>query len=256
MNDGSLYRSSMQRELSLVAPVYDEEQNLVPLYERVVEVFGDAWSWELVLVDDGSRDGSARVIRELQRRDTRVIGVFLAHNCGQTTALRVGIERATFQYIATLDADLQNDPADLTAMFELLDRHDAVVGYREQRKDTFVRRVSSRIANAVRNVVTGDSIRDTGCALKIFRAEAIRAIPLHFEGMHRFVPSLLRFHGYSVLEHPARHSPRRSGASKYGILDRAFVSLADVVVVRWMRSRVRRVVLAPPQETPAANRRR
>lgn len=244
-------RLTEQVELSLVAPVFDERDNLVPLYERVLEVFGERTRWELVLVDDGSRDGSTEVMRELARRDARVRCVVFARNCGQTTAMRVGIHSARAPLIATLDADLQNDAGDLPAMLAKLGSHDAVVGYRLKRNDNFVRRVSSRIANAVRNALSGDSIRDTGCSLKVFRAPAIREVPLHFEGMHRFMPTLLRYYGFSVIEHPVSHHPRRAGSSKYGVLNRAFRAFRDLLAVRWMRSRIRRaelVNLAPPSE--------
>ena len=228
-------------ELSLVAPVFNEEANLEPLYERVVEVFGAETRWELVLVDDGSRDRSPQVMKELRRRDARVRCVFFERNCGQTTAMRAGILHARAALIATLDADLQNDPLDLPRMIELLGTNDAVVGYRLKRNDNFVRRASSRIANRVRNWLSQDSIRDTGCSLKVFRAQAIREVPLHFEGMHRFMPTLLRYYGFAVIEHPVSHHPRRAGVSKYGVLNRAFRAFRDLLAVRWMRTRIRRL---------------
>jgi len=228
-----------QREprVSLVAPVYDEALNLEPLVQKVQQALEGAIEWELILVDDGSRDGSAALIRELHERDPRVHGVFFQRNCGQTTAIAAGIHAARGALIATLDADLQNDPADLPALIDALEDHDAVVGYRMKRNDTFVRRVSSRIANKIRNSLSGDSIRDTGCSLKVFRAEAIQSIPL-FEGMHRFLPTLLRFHGFEVIEHPVSHFPRVAGESKYGIRNRAWRAFKDLLAVRWMRSRI------------------
>ncbi len=229
-------------ELSLVAPVYDEEPNVRALYARVREALGDQRAWELVLVDDGSRDRSAELIRDLAREDPRVRGVFFSRNCGQTTATKAGILAARAPLIATLDADLQNDPGDLPGMLQALDGYDAVVGYRVERHDSFVRRASSAIANRIRNAISGDTIRDTGCALKVFRAEAIRAIPL-FEGMHRFLPTLLRFHGYTVIEHPVSHRPRAAGKSKYGITNRAWKAFKDLLAVRWMRSRIVRMPL-------------
>jgi len=227
------------RELSLVAPVFDEEENLRPLYQRVLAVFGDGPDWELVLVDDGSRDGSAEVLRELARTDGRVVGVFFARNRGQSAAMAAGVHLARGRLIATLDADLQNDPADLPAMIGLLGQHDAVVGYRQKRNDNWVKRASSRIANGIRNRLSGDSIRDTGCSLKVFRAEAVRSIPW-FDGMHRFLPTLLRYQGYSVLEHPVSHHARRAGLSKYGVGNRALRAFRDLLAVRWMRSRLLR----------------
>lgn len=236
-------------ELSLVAPVFNEEDNLAPLYERVLEIFGDRLRWELVLVDDGSRDRSAVLMRELAKRDARVRGVFFAHNCGQTTATRAGILAARAPLIATIDADLQNDPVDLPKMIELLGDNDAIVGYRLKRNDNFVRRASSRIANRIRNTISGDSIRDTGCSLKLFRAHAIREVPIMFEGMHRFLPTLLRYYQFKVIEHPVSHHPRRAGVSKYGVMNRAWRAFKDLLAVRWMRGRIRRMPIIT--ETPA-----
>ena len=223
--------------LSLVVPAYDEEDCLPALYGRVLEVFGNGLAWELILVDDGSRDRTGAVVRELAEKDPRVRARILTRNCGQTTALRVGIAAARAPLVATLDADLQNDPADLLEMLEALGENDAVVGYRTERHDDWLRRVSSRVANAIRNAVTGDRIRDTGCSLKLVRTEAIRAIPL-FDGMHRFLPTLLRFHGYRVIEHPVSHRARLAGASKYGVGNRAWRAFKDLLAVRWMRSRI------------------
>ncbi len=231
-------------DLSLVAPVHDEEENLAELHRRVVAAFAQREErWELILVDDGSRDRSAGVIAELAERDPRVVGVFFQRNCGQTAAMASGMLLAAGRLVATLDADLQNDPGDLPAMIDALGEHDAVAGYRQRRRDTLVRRASSRIANAIRNRISGDSIRDTGCSLKLFRAEALQVLPF-FEGMHRFLPTLLRYHGFSVVEHPVGHHPRTAGRSKYGIRNRALRALKDLLAVRWMRRRLVRVPIA------------
>ncbi len=229
-------------ELTVVAPVHDEEQNLVALHAQVRDALAGL-RWELVLVDDGSRDRSAAAIRALEREDSRVRGIRFRANRGQTAATCAGIRAARAPLVATMDADLQNDPADLRAMLAALDGHDAVVGYRIQRHDSWLRRISSRIANGIRNRVTGDHVRDTGCALKLFRTEAIRSIPL-FEGMHRFLPTLLRMHGYRVLEHPVSHHPRVAGRSKYGMRNRVWRAFLDLLAVRWMRWRLIRYELA------------
>ena len=233
-------------ELSLVAPVFNEVENLRPLVARVREVLEGKLAWELVLVDDGSFDGSAALIRELAREDPRVRGVFHPENRGQTNATASGIHFARAPLLATLDADMQNDPLDLLEMRERLGANDAVVGYRVKRQDDWIRRFSSRFANGVRNRLTGDAIRDTGCSLKLFRTEAIRTIPL-FEGMHRFLPTLMRMHGYQVVEHPVSHHPRVRGQSKYGVWNRAFRALRDLFAVRWMRARIIRRL--PPGST-------
>ena len=224
-------------ELSLIAPVYNEVDNLEPLLERVVAAFEGGVDWELVLVDDGSQDGSTQKIEALAERDGRVRGVIFARNRGQSAAVTAGLRAARAPLLATLDADLQNDPADLPAMLAALGDADAVVGYRMKRRDTFVRRLSSKLANGIRNRLSGDSIRDTGCSLKVYRAEAIRGIP-YFDGMHRFLPTLLRYHGHEVLEHGVSHHPRVAGVSKYGVRNRALRALLDLLAVRWMRSRL------------------
>ena len=223
-------------EISIVAPVFEEVENLRPLYERVVAALGNR-RFELVLVDDGSRDGSAELIGELARADPRVRGLFHPQNLGQTAAMAAGIRGARAPWIATLDSDLQNDPADILPLWLAAGEHDAVVGFRARRNDTWVRRASSKLANAVRDRVTGDHVTDTGCSLKVFRAEAIRSLPF-FEGMHRFLPTLLRWHGFSVIERPVSHHARSAGKSKYGIGNRLVPALVDLCAVRWMRSRI------------------
>lgn len=225
--------------LSLVVPAFDEEENLELLHARVASSLGPGWDWELVLVDDGSNDHTAAVIRTLVARDPRVLGVFLARRSGQSAALHAGMEQAHGSVIATLDADLQNDPADLALLLGHLDGCDAVVGYRARRRDTLVRRISSRVANAVRNWISKDSIRDTGCGLKVFRAHALESIPW-FDGVHRFLPTLLRYQGFRVVELAVSHHPRHAGRSKYGIRNRAWRAFLDLLAVRWMRSRLLR----------------
>ena len=234
--------------LSLVVPAFDEAENLGPLHARILEVFGGRDDWELIVVDDGSRDATAAVLRELALRDARVVGIVFETNCGQTSAIAAGIHVARGALVATLDADLQNDPADLPGLIGRIEGWDAVVGYRVGRRDDFVKRVSSRIANRVRNALSHDSIRDTGCSLKVFRSDAIRSIPW-FEGMHRFLPTLLRQRGYSVLEQPVSHHPRRRGKSKYGIRNRVWKSFVDLLAVRWMR---RRLIRRPIREVVRA----
>jgi len=239
-------------DLSVVAPAYEERDNLGPLVDAVREALGTSMRWELVIVDDGSRDGTTEVLRRLASEEPRVTAVYLRENRGQTAATAAGIGVARGRLIATIDADLQNDPADLPAMLEALGDADAVVGIRVKRRDDIVRRLSSRFANWVRNRISGDSIQDTGCALKVFRAEALETLPL-FEGMHRFLPTLLRIHGFTVLERPVGHRARTAGQSKYGVWNRAFRALRDLLVVRWMRSRVIRL---PIGEIERADERR
>ncbi|MFQ5719613.1 MAG: glycosyltransferase family 2 protein [Acidobacteriota bacterium] len=223
--------------MSVVVPVHDERDNLDLLHRHVREALdGVVGNWELILVNDGSTDGSDQVLDRLAVSDPRVRALHLASRRGQTAALLAGFRAARGDAICMMDADLQNDPADLPRLLAALDDHGAVVGWRRNRQDTWVRRVSSRIANAVRNALTRETITDTGCSLKVFRREAIEHLWLT-RGMHRFLPTLVRMQGFSVIELPVHHRPRHAGVSKYGIGNRLFVGIADLLMVAWMRRR-------------------
>ena len=224
-------------ELSLVIPVYNERDNLAPLLEEIAAALGGA-SYEVVAVDDGSTDGSLPELKRLRAAHPGLRVVAFERNAGQTAALAAGFRAARGAILVTLDADLQNDPADIPALVAALGdgRASAVAGYRVERRDTAWKRLQSRIANGVRNWLNGESIRDTGCSLKAFRADAVRGLPL-FNGMHRFLPTLVRMHGGRVAELPVRHRPRRSGRTKYGMWNRAWRALVDAFAVRWMQRR-------------------
>jgi glycosyltransferase involved in cell wall biosynthesis len=228
-----------QRELSIVVPVYNEIGCLDPLVERVATALDGAQiDWELVLVDDGSTDGSGEKMDEHARRNERVRVLHFVANCGQTAGLDAGFKNARGTIMGLLDADLQTYPEDLPKLLDVLNAEnlDAVVGIRADRKDTGWKKFSSWFANGVRNRLTREDIVDTGCPIKVFRAEAIRSVEL-FTGMHRFLPTLLRMEGFSVKQMPVRHAERLSGSSKYGTLDRAFSGLRDALAVRWMQDR-------------------
>jgi glycosyltransferase involved in cell wall biosynthesis len=223
--------------LSIVVPVFNERDNLEPLVDEIESAIGPLQRWyEIILVNDGSTDGSREIIRELSRTRPAVRGLHLNVNAGQTAAFQAGFKSAVGGIIVTLDADLQNDPADIPKLLEALGDNTAAVGYRAQRNDNWLRKVSSRIANGIRNRVSGDRIRDTGCSLKVFRTDPLRRIPL-YSGMHRFLPTLLRMDGGTVVELPVSHRPRKAGESKYGIRNRAVRALADLLAVRWMKKR-------------------
>jgi glycosyltransferase involved in cell wall biosynthesis len=223
--------------LSVVVPVHDEEDNLEPLHAEICDALKALDDdFELVLVDDGSRDRSLERMRALAARDARVRLVVLEGNHGQTAALDAGFKAARGEITATLDADLQNDPHDLPRLLACLDRADVVNGVRVERNDSWVRKVSSRIGNGFRNWMTGESVTDVGCSLRVMRTSFLRRVKL-YRGMHRFLPTLLRLEGARVMELPVAHRPRHSGRSKYGIANRLFVGLADVMAVRWMQSR-------------------
>src|SRR5207244_1534160 len=219
-------------ELSLVVPVYNERENLPLLVEEIARALAGR-RYEIVAVDDGSTDGSLDVLKALKSRHPELHIVSFASNAGQTAAFAAGFEAARGRVIVTLDADLQNDPADIPAVVA------AVAGYRVNRRDSGWKRLQSSIANGVRNRLNRESIRDTGCSLKAFRADAVRALPL-FNGMHRFLPTLVRLRGGTVAEVPVRHRPRRFGRTKYGMWNRVFRSFADALAVRWMQRRALR----------------
>ena len=231
-----------ERELSVVVPVYNEIDSIDPLVERVRSALdGAGIDWELVLVDDGSSDGSGHRMDELAAADDRIHVLHFVVNCGQSAGLDAGFQNSEGRYIALLDADLQTYPEDLPELLAVLrgEGVDAVVGIRADRQDTGWRKFSSRFANGVRNWLTREDITDTGCPIKVFRADAIRSVKI-FTGMHRFLPTLLRMEGHTVIQVPVRHAPRVAGTSKYGTLDRAFSGLRDAFAVRWMQDRAMR----------------
>jgi len=229
-------------DVALVIPVYNERDNLPLLIDEITHaVGGTGRRYEIVAVDDASTDGSLDVLRGLERDHPELRVVALAEHAGQTAALAAGFRAACSRVVVTLDADLQNDPADVPALLAELERSSAaaVVGYRVNRHDSAWKRLQSRIANGVRNRLNRETIRDTGCSLKAFRADAVRALPL-FDGMHRFLPTLIRMGGGTVVEVPVRHRPRRFGRTKYGMWNRVFRSFADALAVRWMQRRALR----------------
>jgi glycosyltransferase involved in cell wall biosynthesis len=224
-------------EYSVVIPIFNEAENLPELASKLSDIMTSlGQTWELLFVDDGSTDDGYAVAQGLQKQYPQIRLLKFDRNYGQTAATAAGIQAAAGNSIITLDADLQNDPADIPKLVRLLPGHDAVVGWRHKRQDTFVKRVSSKIANWIRNTVTQDSIRDTGCSLKVFRAEVLKKIPL-FEGMHRFLPTLVRMHGGTVIEEMVNHFPRTKGVSKYSISNRLWRSGLDLFAVRWMKWR-------------------
>ena len=226
--------------LSIVVPLRDEEESLEPLHRELdAALAGLAGGVELIFVDDGSRDGSLARLRGLAAKDPRVRVIALDGRHGQTAALDAGFRAVRGEITVTLDADLQNDPADIPELLAWLDRADVVNGVRRRRRDPTVRRLSSLIANGVRNRVTREDVSDVGCSLRAMRTEYLRRVKL-YRGMHRFLPTLLRMEGARVVEVPVAHRARRYGTSKYGISDRLWTGLVDLAVVRWMQARALR----------------
>ena len=223
--------------LTLVIPVYNERENLALLHSELTAVMKSlADPYEILFVDDGSTDGSDGVLRRMREADPHVRVLTFARNAGQSAAMDAGFKGARGEVVVTLDADLQNDPADIPRLIGALAGWDAVVGVRRKRQDNLVRRVSSRVANYVRNRLSDETITDTGCSLKAFRGAALSRLVL-YDGMHRFLPTLLKMEGFRVREIPVGHRPRRHGDSKYGIGNRLLPSFMDLLAVRWMKRR-------------------
>ena len=230
----------MQPELSVVVPVHNEEDNVVPLYEAVVAALEPTGTlFELVLIDDGSRDRTYALAAGLARDDPRVCVIKLRGNFGQTAAMAVGIRHSSGRSVATMDGDLQNDPRDIPAMLALLGRdHDIVVGWRHKRQDDTLRVLPSKVANWMIRRIMRTQVKDTGCSLKVYRGELIRNVPLYAD-MHRFIPALASLAGARLAQVRVRHHPRRFGQSKYGY-SRIFKVFLDLISIRFLLSFNRR----------------
>lgn len=225
--------------VSLVIPAFDEQDGIAACVTEARQVLLQSGrSFEIVVVDDGSTDGTYEVLRQLKATAPELRVLRFARNCGQTAAMAAGFAGARGEIVVTIDADRQNDPADIPHLLEMMDTDewDVVCGWRRKREDNFLRRISSRIANGVRNRLSHETIRDTGCTLKAFRREYLLRVKL-FEGMHRFLPTLLRLEGARVTEVSVNHRPRLVGSTKYGVWNRLFKGLRDLFAVRWMQAR-------------------
>ena len=227
--------------ISVVIPVKDERDNIPPLISQLLKFLGTREEsvqspFEIVVVDDGSSDGSGKLLDDLVKQHPEVEVVHLDANYGQTAAFDAGFRQARGELVGTLDGDLQYDPTDFSKLLPLTRQYDLVCGIRQRRHDNLIRRWSSRIANFVRDAMVHDGISDTGCSLKVFRRSVIERMPL-FKGMHRFFPALAQMYGFSVIEVPVQHFNRAHGESKYGIGNRLFAGLADLFAVRWMQRR-------------------
>jgi glycosyltransferase involved in cell wall biosynthesis len=229
--------------LSICVPVYNEEENVPLLYEAIVSVTDpDGIDFELILVDDGSKDGSWAQIEKLVAKDGRVRGLKFAFNCGETAASDAGLRAARGRYVMTMDADLQNDPKDIPAFLKAMQDPsvDCVCGTRvatRGRGDDFIRVASSRVANWVRNKLSDEQISDAGCTYRCFKRDCVDKLKL-YRGLHRFIPTLLKMEGYTIAEIPVTNNPRLHGESKYGVWNRLFKSFRDLLAIRWMKSRL------------------
>ncbi|MCB8939131.1 MAG: glycosyltransferase family 2 protein [Ardenticatenaceae bacterium] len=223
-------------DLSIVVPVYNEEENLEPLLAEITAALKDEpIRYEVVFVDDGSSDSSFAVLEKLHQADDRVVAIQFRRNHGQTAGFAAGFDQARGRYILTIDADRQNDPADIPAMIKKLEEgYDVVNGWRENRQDAFLmRKLPSFIANRLIARLSDVPLRDRGCSLRVFRAEVTEELKLYGE-LHRFIPEMVSFAGFSMAEVPVNHRPRVAGTSKYGI-SRTFRVIVDLFTVLFLR---------------------
>jgi dolichol-phosphate mannosyltransferase len=224
-------------KISYVIPVYDEENNLGPLYDQIKSVCSVVGGeYEILFIDDFSRDKSLDIIKSLAEKDSSVKYIAFAKNTGQSAALYAGFQHASGDIIITMDADLQNDPADIPEMLKLYGEYDMVNGWRFNRKDTLSKRIASKFGNRIRNFVIKEDIHDTGCSLKVMRASMLKRVKM-YKGLHRFLPAMMRMEGAKVVEMKVNHRERYSGVSKYTNLKRGYEALYDLICVRWMQMR-------------------
>ena len=222
---------------SVIIPVKDEEHN-IPVLAAEVEAVMQSLNepWELIYIDDGSKDNSLGVLKDLQKKMPDLKVLSFAKNYGQSSAFDAGFKLASGELIITLDGDLQNDPNDIPKLLEALEGHDMVCGWRQNRKDTLFKRVISKPSNIIRSRLCKDHIHDTGCSLKVFKKSSLMKIR-GFHGMHRFFPALFKVEDMSVGEVKVTHRPRVQGRSKYHLFNRSIGPLLDLFAVYWMRKR-------------------
>jgi dolichol-phosphate mannosyltransferase len=233
-------------KISFVVPVFNEEGNIPQLLDEVGSTAGKlGFPFEILLVDDGSSDGTLSAIKAKAATMPEVKYVSFSANRGQSAALYAGFQNAAGDTIITLDGDLQNDPSDIPAMIALYGEYDMVNGWRHDRKDTLSKKIGSWIGNTFRNGMTGETIRDTGCSLKVMRASMLKRIKM-YRGLHRFLPTLMRLEGARVIEVKVSHRPRVRGESKYSNLRRGIEGFQDVLAVRWM---IRRNLTLPIRDS-------
>lgn len=232
-------------QLSIVVPVRNEADNLLPLLEEIVDAMRTAKNYEIIYVDDGSDDQTGSILKQALHDIPNLKVIRHRQSYGQSTAIHTGVKAAKFPWIATLDGDGQNDPQDIPRLYEDLLRQRQgnprlvmVAGWRNRRHDSAWRLFSSKVANAVRSTLLGDNTPDTGCGLKVFARDKFLELP-YFDHMHRFLPALVLRAGGQVISEPVNHRPRNSGISKYGTLDRLWVGIVDLLGVIWLQKRAK-----------------
>lgn len=222
---------------SVIIPLKNEEENIVDLIQELEPVMNSLKQpWELICIDDGSTDQTRQILSEYFKQKHYLRLLFFKQNYGQSSAFEAGFKTAKGKYVITLDGDRQNDPIDIPRLVELIQDCDLVCGIRLKRKDTFIKRLTSKIANTVRNWLCQDGVQDTGCSLKVYRKECLDKIKM-YHGMHRFLPALFVIEGFRIQQIPVNHRERLKGQSNYNFLNRSFNTLSDLWAVRWMKKR-------------------
>ena len=239
--------------LSVVVPIKNEQDNIEPLVREIVSALTDKATFEIIYVDDGSTDASQARLQALKAEFPMLRVIRHRASCGQSRAITTGVSAARYEWIATLDGDGQNDPADIPALLTKLDEPaqpenlELLAGWRARRIDTFLRRLSSKVANGVRSRLLKDNTPDTGCGLKLFARDTFLQLP-NFDHVHRFLPALVMRNGGAVVSVPVHHRARERGTSKYGIHNRLWVGIVDLFGVAWLQRRVRLPVIEPDSD--------
>jgi dolichol-phosphate mannosyltransferase len=227
------------KQVSVVVPVKNEQDNVAPLIKEIDHALADI-KHEIIYVNDGSTDNTLLKLQQLQKKFKQLRVITHAQSCGQSTAVRTGVKFARYDWVATLDGDGQNDPADIPKLIAAVDEGVQLVGgnRRQSRRDTFIKRISSVIANTVRSSMLRDDTPDTGCGLKLFQRDAFLDLP-YFDHMHRFLPALIKRRGGKIVSVHVQHRNREFGRSNYGTLDRLMVGIVDLLGVAWLQRRAK-----------------
>ena len=231
-------------DISIVIPVYNEEESIGELINEITQALTGKYKHEIIVVDDGSVDKTVGVLSKIKQELPTLRIIKHLQNSGQSTAIRTGVQYAKSTWIATLDGDGQNDPSDIPNLYdELIHNQDAdpwlvVAGYRKKRKDTWLKRISSKYANGIRDKLLRDGTPDTGCGLKVFSRDSFLALP-YFDHMHRYIPALFQRQGGKMVSIEVNHRHRMQGVSKYGFHNRLWVGIVDILGVRWLQNRAR-----------------
>ena len=240
--------------LSVLVPVKNEQDNIEPLIREIVAALQSKAEFEILYINDGSTDNTQSVLEKLKPEFPMLRVIRHRHSCGQSQAVTSGVRAARYEWIATLDGDGQNDPADIPALLAKLadtgqpKNLELLAGWRARRNDTFLRRLSSKVANGVRSRLLKDNTPDTGCGLKLFARETFLRLP-NFDHLHRFLPALVMRGGGAVVSVPVHHRARERGTSKYGVHNRLWVGIVDLFGVAWLQRRVRLPVIEPDSDT-------